>query len=292
MLPKIFTNVSVLDFSRLLPGPFASGLLARLGAEVTCVLPPQKDAVLGDYSPFAALREGKRFVTVDLKTESGLAEARRLAAGTSILLEGFRPGTMERLGLGFDSLQALNPDLLYVSLVGYPAGHPKYLAGGHDLNFLIDSGIYQLLYGEGGVQLPALQIADVMGGFYAAFQILAAWIERMKGPGSRRIEVSVMESLALMQEYRSDEAAAGILPMLTGSLARYRIYKTKDHRSVAVAGLEPKFHAALLETLGLEARPGEGEEALAGRIQAVFATRDAAEWGRIFAKVDACLSFF
>ena len=292
MLPKIFSGVSVLDFSRLLPGPFASGLLARLGAEVICVLPPQKDAVLGDYSPFAALREGKRFVTLDLKTESGLAEARRLAGATSILLEGFRPGTMERLGLGFDTLKTLNPELLYVSLVGYPADHPKYLAGGHDLNFLVDSGIYRLLYGEGGERLPALQIADVMGGFYAAFQILAAWIDRMKKPGPRRLEVSVMESLALMQEYRNDEAAAGILPMLTGGLARYRIYKTKDGRSVAVAGLEPKFHAALLETLRIEPKAGESEAELAGRIQAAFSGKDAEEWGRLFANVDACLSFF
>lgn len=292
MLPKIFSGVSVIDFSRLLPGPFASGLLARLGASVTCVLPPQKDAVLGDYSPFAALREGKSFVTLDVKSSEGLGEAKRLAAGSSILLEGFRPGTMERLGLGFEELKALHPGLLYVSLVGYPAEHPKYLAGGHDLNFLIDSGIYQLLYGESGQQLPALQIADVMGGFYAAFQILAAWVDQLKKPGARRLEVSVMESLALMQEYRNDEAAAGVLPLLTGGLARYRIYKSKDGKSVAVAGLEPKFHAALLKTLGLDPRLDESENDLARRIQSAFSQKDAAEWGRLFAGVDACVSFF
>jgi alpha-methylacyl-CoA racemase len=292
MLPKIFSGVSVLDFSRLLPGPFASGLLVRLGAKVTCVLPPQKDALLGDYSPFAALREGKDFVTLDLKSEAGIAEARARAAEASILLEGFRPGTMDRLGLGFDGLKALNPNLLYVSLVGYPEGHPKYLAGGHDLNFLVDSGIYRLLYGEGGESLPALQIADVMGGFYAAFQILAAWIDRLKQPGPRRCEVSVLESLELMREYLNDEATAQILPLLTGGLARYRIYKTKDGRSIAVAGLEPKFYSALLDTLNIEARSGEGEAELAKRIQEAFLGRDAAEWQRLFADVDACVSFF
>lgn len=292
MFPKIFSEVSVLDFSRLLPGPFASGLLARLGAKVTCVLPPQKDALLGDYSPFAALREGKSFVTLDLKSEKGLGEARRLAAGSSILLEGFRPGTMDRLGLGFEALKAAHRSLLYVSLVGYPSEHPKYLAGGHDLNFLVDSGIYRLLYGGQGESLPALQIADVMGGFFAAFQILAVWIDQLKAPGPRRLEVSVMESLALMQEYQNDEAAAAILPLLTGGLARYRIYKTKDAKSVAVAGLEPKFHAALLETLALEAKPGESEAELAARIQSAFSEKEAAEWGRLFAAVDACVSFF
>ena len=291
-MPKILSGVSVVDFSRLLPGPFASGLLARLGAKVICVVPPQKDAFLGDYSPFPAMRVGKDFVTLDLKSDSGLAEARRLVADSSILLEGFRPGTMERLGLGFESVKPLNSRLIYASLVGYPSDHPKYLSGGHDLNFLVDSGIYRLIYGESGDRLPVLQIADLMGGFYAAFQILVSWIDSLKNPGPRRLEISVVESLALLQEYLKDESAAALLPMLTGGLARYRIYRSRDGQSIAVAGLEPKFHAALLKTLELEAQSGESEEALSKRIQEAFARRDAADWSRIFADVDACVSFF
>jgi|SRR5215831_11635788 len=289
--PQIFHGVSVLDFSRLLPGPFASTLLRRMGAEVTCIVPPSSDAVLGDYSPFVSLREGKRFLKLDLKSEADLKQAQDLIARSQILLEGFRPGAMARLGLGFNRAQDMNPSLLYVSLVGYRPEHPKYLLGAHDLNFLVDSGVYSLLFGESHAGLPALQLADLVGGFYGTFRILAEWIQRGSRPQASHLEVPVMEGLELFGEYLRHESAPALLALLTGSLARYRIYFTKDQQRIAVAALEPKFYENLLQALQLETRSGAGEEDMAQRIQAAFAKRDLAEWREIFLKVDACVSF-
>lgn len=291
MLPQIFKQVAVVDFSRLLPGPFATRLLHKMGAEVHCVIPPHGDAILGEYSPFEALRENKQFHTLDLKTSDGLENARALVRRSAILVEGFRPGTMTKLGLGFSEAVQLRPDLVYVSLIGYPRDHPKYLLGGHDLNFLVDSGFYSLLYDDDSHEIPTLQIADVVGGFYAAFQILAAWIRRLQDPAPQHLEVPVVEALEHLWSYLRHETASGLIPLLTGSLARYRIYRTRDGARIAVAGLEPKFFQAILQTLGIELKSGEGEEALAVRIQAAFLQRDASEWRDRFEKADACLSF-
>ncbi|MCE9625497.1 MAG: CoA transferase, partial [Deltaproteobacteria bacterium] len=250
-LPQIFSGISVLDFSRLLPGPFATRLLMQMGAEIHCVVPPTGDALLGEYSPFEALREGKKFWPLDMKSEAGKDQARELLRKSPILLEGFRPGAMDRLGLSFQEAIQFRPDLIYVSLVGYPPSDPRYLQGGHDLNFLVDSGFYGLLYDDDSREIPSLQIADVMGGLYAAFQILAAWIRRLQNPAPQRLEVSVVESLEHLWEYLRQETASGLLTLLTGSLARYRIYFSRDRKRIVAAGLEPKFHDNLLRTLEL-----------------------------------------
>ncbi len=291
MFPKIFQGVSVVDFSRLLPGPFATRLLHKLGAEIHCLVPPQGDAILGEYTPFEALREDKVIQAVDLKTEAGRKLALARIANSQILLEGFRPGTMGKLGLSFEDCVRVRPDLIYVSLVGYPSQDPKYLRGGHDLNFLVDAGVYSLLYDDDSTEIPTLQVADVLGGFYAAFKILAAWIRRLQDPAPQKIEVSVVESLEHLWEYLRHENAGGLLPLLTGGLARYRIYWTKDRSRVAVAGLEPKFYQAVLQTLGLEKDEGESEAALATRIQEAFSQRDLSEWRERFRAVDACVTF-
>lgn len=291
MLPKIFSGVSVVDFSRLLPGPFATRLLQKMGAEVHCVVPPKGDAVLGDYTPFHLLREGKEMHPLDLKRAEDLEQARALIRRSPILLEGFRPGAMDKLQLGFAEAARLRPDIVYASLIGYPPDHPKHRLGGHDLNFLVDSGFYSLLYDDASREIPTLQIADVVGGFYAAFQILVAWIRRLQDSAPQHLQISVVEGLEHLWSYLAHESATGLIPLLTGSLARYRIYRTRDGARLAVAGLEPKFHEALLQALGLEARAGEEEEALAARIQDVLAQRDAAEWQERFRDLDACLSF-
>ncbi|HCU25590.1 MAG TPA: hypothetical protein DF383_11295 [Deltaproteobacteria bacterium] len=290
MLPKIFEKVRILDFSRLLPGPFASRLLEEMGAKVTCVLPPLGDPILGDYTPFAALRENKKFLRLDLKDPANHRKVREQVAASEILLEGFRPGTMARLALSFEEAVQLRPDILYVSLVGYPKEDEKYRQGGHDLNFLVDSGIYSLLYPDASQEIPALQLGDVLGGLDAVLQILAAWIHRLQNPAPQHLEVSIVAGLERLWEYLRHDTTPGLLPALTGSLARYRIYLTKDRRRVAVASLEPKFYEALLAALSLTPQPGEGEAELVDRIQEVFQTKTWEEWGKIFQDQDACVS--
>ena len=111
MFPQIFQGISVLDFSRLLPGPFASRLLYKMGAEVTCIVPPSGDPILGEYSPFPSLREGKKFLTLNLKNPEDLEKVRALIRDSDFLIEGFRPGAMQRLGLGFEEAIKLRPEI-------------------------------------------------------------------------------------------------------------------------------------------------------------------------------------
>lgn len=290
IFPKIFTGVRVIDFSRLLPGPFASMLLSQMGAEVTCILPPQADPLLGAYSPFKTMEAGKSFLTLDLKRDSGKEQARALIREASILLEGFRPGTLDRLGFSFEATRQLRPDILYVSIVGYSPTHPKYLSGAHDLNFLVDSGLYSLLFPDSSELIPALQLADVVGGFYAAFRILAEWTAALAVPQARRLEVSIVEGLRLLGDYLRDESVFPLLGWLTGGLARYHIYFTRDQKRVAVCALEPKFYENLLRALGLPVQEEEGAE-MTERIQKVFAQKNLEEWKDLLKEVDACLSF-
>jgi alpha-methylacyl-CoA racemase len=291
MFPQIFAEIQIVDFSRLLPGPFASTLLQKMGAKVFCILPPNGDPLLGAYSPFKKLETNKQLQSLDLKTESGMNKAREIISKSPLLLEGFRPGTMERLGLGFEDVRKVRQDILYVSIVGYPKNHPQYLRGSHDINFLVDSGFYSLLYPDDSEIIPALQLADVLGGFYAVFQILMAWIERGSAPQPRHLRVSVIEGLQLLGDYLQHETTLPLLSMLAGGLARYRIYRSKDGKRIAVASLEAKFYENLLKALQLELKSGEGEEELAARIQEVFGRHTLEEWRRILKDVDACISF-
>jgi crotonobetainyl-CoA:carnitine CoA-transferase CaiB-like acyl-CoA transferase len=291
MLPKIFSGVKVIDFSRLLPGPFTSELLIKMGAEVKCVVPPSGDPVLGEYSPFESIRRGKSFHPKDLKDPGQLREVQAWVKESQILLEGFRPGTMGRLGLGFEAVAKLNSEIIYVSIAGYAPDDEKYFMGAHDLNFLIDAGVYSLMYGDADAQIPILQLADVFGGFFAAFQILAAWIARPLKPGPMHLQVSIVEGLKLLSEYLKDPKTKDLAPMLTGGAARYHIYRTKDDKRIFIGAIEGKFFGNLMGALGLPYGDyDEGADVIAA-IERRFQEKNLEEWKRILAKEDVCVSF-
>ncbi|MDX1386718.1 MAG: CaiB/BaiF CoA-transferase family protein [bacterium] len=290
MIPNIFSDVKVLDFSRLLPGPFASELLIRMGAEVQVILPPKADPILGDYSPFEKIRRGKRFEVADLKNPEDLKHVQRKLKESQILLEGFRPGTMERLGLGFEEVRKINPEILYVSLHGYDAKHPKYLQGAHDINFLVDSGVYSLLYPDASQDIPFLQIADLFGGFYAAFLILAEWIRRGRTPQAKHLEVSIVEGLRLLPDYLIDPNTANFMDFLSGDIARYRIYTTQDQKRVAIAAIEPKFFGNLMKALQLSYGPEDDGKEVVQAIQDKFSEKTLAQWQEILKEEDVCFS--
>lgn len=289
--PKILSGVRVLDFSRLLPGPLASELLIKLGARVQCVLPPHADPILGDYSPFEKLRRGKEFVTLDLKNPADLNQARDLLTQSDILLEGFRPGVMEKLGLGFEDARKVRPDLLYVSISGYDPAHPMYLKGAHDLNFLVDAGVYSLMFPDDSQDIPALQLADVVGGFYGAFQILVEWLQRIKQKTAKHLQVSIVEGLELLSDYLRDPNTFSLLPQLTGGMARYHIYKTRDGKRVMVGAIEPKFFQNLLTALGVQGEPADSEALWIEKIEKRFASMTLEECRKLLQDVDACISF-
>jgi crotonobetainyl-CoA:carnitine CoA-transferase CaiB-like acyl-CoA transferase len=259
-------GVVVVDLTRLLPGAVATQWLADFGAEVIKIEQPP----LGDYARykfgaegenpiFAPTNRGKKSVTLDLKDSAGRDALLRLAARADVLIEGFRPGVMERLGLGYETLRELNPRLIYAALTGYgPRGKYADLAG-HDINYLALSGVLDLM-GErdGPPSLAGIQIADLAGGsMQSVIGILLALVARERTGRGQRVDVSMFAgSAALMPVPLASLQETGRPPergneLLSGRFACYHVYAAAGGSYVAVGALEPKFWENLCRELEL-----------------------------------------
>jgi crotonobetainyl-CoA:carnitine CoA-transferase CaiB-like acyl-CoA transferase len=287
-------GVRVLDLSRLLPGPFLTQVLADLGADVIGIeepgmgdatrhVPPE---VEGQGYVFTATHRGKRSVAIDLKKPGAAALVLRLAARADVLVESFRPGVMDRLGLGDDALARANPRLVRLSLVGYAPG-PWRDDPGHDINYV---GLAGILDGQGTPDMPmpgAVFAADVGGAMYGAVATLAALLERERTGQGRRIEVALhdaalgLNAIALQRAASGDEMPPRGLAELGGGMPGYRIYRAGDGRFVALGTLEPKFWDRFVAAVGdptLAPLHGDGSPAAHARVEALFATRPAQAW--------------
>jgi alpha-methylacyl-CoA racemase len=306
MRPGALEGVRVLDLTRYIPGPYCTMLLGDLGADVVKVeelgtgdptrgLPPP---VGSDSAVHACLNRNKRSIAVDLRTETGAAVVRRLAGSADVLIEAFRPGVMERRGLGADALRADNPRLVYCSLTGYGREGPQSKRAGHDINYLALGGFLAANRdGEGRPVLPGTQVADMTGGLLAVVAILAALQARERTGRGQVVDVSLLDgALGLMTLPTTRLLAGGqTIDELSGAFACYRVYRCRDGLDLAVGALEPKFWEGLCRTLGLDdyagrqwaggARREETIEAVA----AVFATRDRADWLRQLSAEDVCV---
>jgi crotonobetainyl-CoA:carnitine CoA-transferase CaiB-like acyl-CoA transferase len=306
-------GVRVLDLSRLLPGGFCSLLLADFGAEVLKV----EDTGMGDYVRWAppyyegaddsaksalylALNRGKRSVRVNLKEERGREVLLRLARDYDVLLESFRPGVLDRLGVGYERLREENPGLVYCAITGYGQDGPFRDRSGHDMNYLGLVGLLGLTgEGDGPPVQAAGQIADVGGGAQmAAFGILAALRERDRTGQGQLVDVSMSDGalswLALVAgRYFAEERAPerGDLE-LAGSLICYRPYACSDGW-VTLGALEPKFWQAWCRGVGREdlierqfERPGSDAHA---EVERIFLERTRDEWQAFASEHDCCL---
>ncbi len=305
---RSLAGVKVLDLSRLLPGPFASLVLADLGASVDKI----EDTEGGDYlrampplregisSMFLALNRNKRSACLDLKKESGRAAFLRLVARYDVLLEQFRPGVLERLGLGHRVLLETNPRLLVCALTGYGQEGPLARRAGHDLNYLARAGVLGM---NGPVdaapQVPGFQLADVGGGLWCVAGILAALHRRSATGAGAVIDIAMLEASMGFAISGFGQLLGGHVPRrgdgpLTGGLALYGTYATRDGRFVALAALEPKFWKAFCAGAGLDADmtalfPGPHQAALKEQLRALFVSRTRAEWEAFGREHDCCL---
>jgi alpha-methylacyl-CoA racemase len=307
-------GLRVLDLSRLLPGPFASLVLADLGARVDKIEDPAGGDYLrampplrGDTSTmFLALNRNKRSACVDLKKASGRAALLELVAHYDVLLEQFRPGVLDRLGLGHATLRERNPRLIVCALTGYGQHGPLAPRAGHDLNYLARAGVLGM-NGPAGAppQVPGFQLADIGGGLWCVAGILAALHRRdatdatgAVGEGAV-IDVSMVESSMAFaisgfgQLFGGRLAPRGDGP-LTGGLALYGTYATRDGRHVSLGALEPKFWNAFCAGAGLQAEmsalfPGPHQAALKETLRELFASRTRAEWEAFAREHDCCL---
>ncbi|MFA5861967.1 MAG: CaiB/BaiF CoA-transferase family protein [Candidatus Thermoplasmatota archaeon] len=283
-------GVKVLDLSRLLPGPFLTQLLSDLGADIIKVEEPR----VGDYarwmqdgSAFTAINKGKRSITLDLKAPGAADVVLKLAQRSDVLVESFRPGVLDRLGLPDDLLGRACPKLIRVSLVGYPRG-PMRDDVGHDLNYVSLSGILDA-QGSGRDAAPvqsAAQVADIGGALYGAVGVLAALHERERTGKGRRVEVALSDAALSMHAVHLQRAAGtGDLPArgeweLSGGIPSYAVYEANDGRFVALAALEPRFWERFVQAVGRPDLDGANlDAARASDVAAVFrASRSRDEW--------------
>ena len=310
-MPGPLSSLKVLDFSTLVPGPFASLLLADLGADVLRVESPTRADLIRMLPPFdgdcstshAYLNRNKRSLALDLKQPGALAVVHTLIAEYDILLEQFRPGVMDKLGLGYEALKAINPRLIYVSITGYGQTGPYRDRAGHDLNYLAVSGLASYTGRRESGPLPlGMQVADIAGGsLHGVVGLLAAVVQRQQAGQGQQVDISMTDcAFSLHAMAGAGFLAGGVEPEMESQVLNggsfYDYYCTRDGRWLSVGSLEPQFMKAFCEQLerpelaarGLSPRP-EDQQALKREIEIEIAKRDLADWQQRFASVDACI---
>ena len=305
-----FTGIQVLDLSRLLPGPFCSMLLADFGADVIKVEDPDGGdyirwwpPLLGKNSGFhIVLNRNKRSLTLNLKTQEGKDILKQLAAGADVILEGFRPGVMDRLGLGYQTLQAINPRLIYCAITGYGASGPRAQRAGHDINYLALNGVLSYSGKQDNPTISGVQIADLGGGaLFAAFSIATALFARERSGQGQFIDLAMADGALTWNCLRWGKYLAdGIIPsqgddFLNHGFACYNLYQTGDGRYMSLGALEPQFWKRFCQTAGHPEwnqpdyfEPGPHQQELQRQIAALFRTKSLAEWTQVFDQVDCC----
>jgi alpha-methylacyl-CoA racemase len=307
----VLDGVTVLDLTRLLPGAVASMMLGDFGARVIKVESPgggdpMRYLPLGTADPEASFRlinRNKRSVVIDLKSEAGREIFGRLVDRADVVLEGFRPGVMDRLGMGEAVLRARNPRLIYCALTGFGQEGPNRLRPGHDANYLALAGLLGLNgEREGPPRLPGVQIADLAGGsLHAVIGILLALLARERTGLGQGVDIAMLDcSLTMMfiplAQYLAErrQPARGA-EALTGRYACYQIYGTRDGRYLTLAALEPKFWEAFCRRLGREEWIGQqfdpqAQPLLIEALSLLFQERTLTEWIAQFAGVETCLA--
>ena len=318
-------GVRVVDLTRLLPGPLATRHLLELGAEVLKVegpaadgqddgsrhmgLTPQDRAEQRPSLTFRELNRGKQLLRIDLRTPAGVAELLTLVRGADVLVDGFRPGVMAKLGLGWEALHAANPKLVVCAITGYGQNSAWSHRAGHDINYIAMAGVLeQIAIADGEIALPNFQIGDLMGGTQGAVAgILAALLAAQRTGVGRFVDVSMAHEVLRHHVLAAFTLqAAGRTPrpghdLLSGGSPCYAVYRTADGRHLAVGALELKFWQVLCGAVG---RPEWADRhwtrglavgspasmALRGELAELLATRPLDHWTAVFEQVDACVT--
>lgn len=307
-------GLKVLDFSYLLPGPLATLMLADMGAEVLKVESPVKIDLVRLAPPFvdencnisymhAYLNRNKRSLSLDLKNPAALRIIHKLIIeqGFDIVVEQFRPGVMAKLGLGYEALKKIRPDIIYCSITGYGQSGPYKNRAGHDINYLSLSGVMGYSGNkETGPALMGVQVADVTGSHASVIGILSAIIERNNSGKGRHVDISMTDCMfpfhavtGLKGLYEDKEPCFGSDILNGGSL--YGFYETSDGRYLSFGGLEPQFLKAFLTELGLAGLINGGimsesdVEGIRKRVAGIILTKPFVYWKERFEKIDACV---
>ena len=292
-------GLKLVEMAGLGPCPLAGQLLADLGAEVVVI-----DRASGPADPTDVNRRGKMSVALNLKSTEGLEAARRIIGQADILIEGFRPGVMEKLGLGPADCHAINPELIFGRMTGWGQAGPLAMTAGHDINYLSLSGALGAIGRADGPPVPPLNlVADYGGGsMFLIFGVLAALFERSRSGKGQVVDAAMVDGVPAMMGLIHQWLAQGRWAqgreanLLDGGAPFYRCYATKDGRALSVGPLEPQFFAQLVALAGLPAEhladqndPATWPDRRALYAQ-VFARKTRDEWMAIFGGTDACVA--
>ena len=308
--PKPLAGVRVLDLTRLLPGPMCTLHLGDMGADVIKV----EDPTAGDYARwypplskthgpfFLALNRNKRSVKLDLRQDDGKAAFKALAKSADVIVEGFRPGVMDRLGVGYETIAKVNPAIVFCAISGYGADGPYRDLAGHDINYLSYAGVADQMGPRDGPPQPInFQIADLAGGaLSAAMGILAALVDAKSSGQGRFVDISMTDC-----SFAHGVAALGTLlatgdtrprgaDRLNGGTACYGFYETKDGRYMSLGALEPKFWVNFCKAVGREDLIEQHlfyppqDDPVRAEVEAIFKTKTMDEWTAILTEADCC----
>ncbi|WP_396587603.1 CaiB/BaiF CoA transferase family protein [Bermanella sp. R86510] len=308
----MLTGLKILDFSTLLPGPYASLMLADMGAEVLRIesptrpdlvraLPPKDSS--GQSAAHSYLNRNKKAIALDLKKPESKAIIEKLLQEYDVVIEQFRPGVMARLGLDYNSLKAINPNIIYCSITGYGQTGPLKDRAGHDINYLALSGVADYSRRKNQRPVPqGVQIADVAGGsHHAVMGILAAVYERSQTGKGRHLDISMTDcAFSMNAMFASGYLGGGVEPQAESTMLNggsfYDYYETQDGRYMSVGSLEPPFLMQLCQALEVPevlAKAGsqkhEDVAFVKSRIADAFKAQTFAHWCEVFAKLDCCV---
>jgi alpha-methylacyl-CoA racemase len=301
-LQSPLAGVRIVEFEGIGPGPVAGRILAAMGAEVTVVARPQPGAVqrMGG-SGENPLRAGKQVMVLDLKKPDDVARALDLVAATDALIEGNRPGVMERLGLGPDICKARNPRLVYGRITGWGQSGPLAQAAGHDLNYVALSGLLSLSARPGQAPIvPPTVIGDAAGALGLAFGIVCGVLDVHAGGPGRVVDAAILDVVAmlgtLVHWLHAANQLGGAVPSAFHDSPQYDVYECADGRHVTLGALEPQFYALLLEKLGMvDVDPAQQLDtarwpALKARFASAFRQRTRDEWCTLLEGTDVCFA--
>ena len=303
------SGIKVLDFTTLLPGPMATLFLVEAGAEVIKIERPGEGEDMRGYLPrwgresvnFAMLNRGKKSLALDLKDPHHLDFLLPLVREADILVEQFRPGVMDRLGLGYDAVAHVNPGLVYCSITGYGQTGPRAADSGHDLNYIGTTGVLGLASGgPGHPTVPPVLIADLAGGTYpAVVNILLALIHRQRTGEGSHLDIAMADNLFMLVNWAIGQGLANDAwpldgaELLTGGSPRYQLYPAADGRLIAAAPLEQRFWDRFCDAIGLGAAfrdDAADPEATRAAVRALIAAQPSEHWAEVLGAADCCCS--
>jgi alpha-methylacyl-CoA racemase len=296
------SGIKVLEFEAIGPAPFAGMLLADMGADVLVVdRPASSDLGLTRERWYDVLMRGKRSLTLDLKKDTAKAAILEIVSHADVLIEGFRPGVMERLGLGPDAALAANPRLVYGRMTGWGQAGPLAPRAGHDINYIALSGVLNAFGRKGEPPVPPLNLVGDFGGggMLLGFGVACALLEAGRSGRGQVVDAAMVDGASLLAAMFSGFLASGNwseergVNLLDSGAPWYDVYRTQDGKYVSIGSIEGKFYAELVARLNLDL-PGQYDRArwpeMRQRLAAAFLTKTRDEWCKVFEGSDACFA--